>query len=100
MKRQDGDTTTGVDTDGKISQKTIERGEFVIHRDTQRLEDTTNGIIDLVVHDLAQKSAADGLGQGGRGWEYLSRKSSGQYGGLRFIGVFLKDDGQVFGTGP
>src|ERR1017187_6611869 len=100
MECQDGDATIRVQTAGKISQKTVERGEFVIHHDAQRLEDATNGIINLIIHDFAQKRAADGLGQRGRGWKRLPGEDSGQNGGLRFIGIFLKDDGQVFGAGP
>ncbi len=100
MERQDGNATARIQTAGKISQKTVERREFIVHGNAQRLEDATNGIIDLVIHYLAQKGAADGFGQRGRRGKDLSCKSSGQRGGLRFIGIFLQEDGEVLGAGP
>lgn len=38
MKRDNGDSSPGFETERKVSQERIQRAKFVVHRDAQRLE--------------------------------------------------------------
>src|ERR1017187_5176540 len=67
VEREDGDASAGIETGGEISEEVIERGEFVVHRDAQRLEDASDGVVALFVGGRAQQGAVDGMGQRGRG---------------------------------
>ena len=45
VKRKNGDSATGLQAERKIAQKRIQRAEFVVHGDSQRLENAAHGVL-------------------------------------------------------
>ena len=98
VEREDGDASAWIETGGEISQKVVERREFVVHGDAQCLEDATDGFIALLVGGRAQQGAVDGMGQRGRGGKRMTRENIGQNPGMGFVGVFRQESGESIGA--
>src|SRR5579862_8113883 len=98
VERQDGDATAGIEARRKIAEETFEGGEFVVHRDTERLKDAANGVVAFFIRGRSQEGAVDCVGQRRRGGKRLAREKICQNTGMWFVGVFLQENGKVVGA--
>ena len=44
VKSENGDSATGLQAEREILQECVERAKFIVHRDSQRLENTAHGV--------------------------------------------------------
>ena len=95
MKTQDGDAAARLQAGRQRRQEGVERGEFLIDGNAQRLERSLQGALDggfalfdgQFVAQAALHRPAHTLGELTRGQDVLALQSGGQRHGVRLVGV-------------